>query len=150
VVAQSHPHRHLTLSQDGGSTEAVMRAVERFLGDERIRYVTPGRHLGEARHKSSLFVIGGCLDTAAIGAFEAPMRMCTSLSYPGLALAAAIAPHFARTGQGASGAPQLAKAIRLLLIGHAAVAGIVLVWAGPIAHVLLGGGYPHSEAVLRG
>jgi hypothetical protein len=31
-----------------------MRAVGPYLADERIRYVTPGEHLGNARHKSSL------------------------------------------------------------------------------------------------
>jgi O-antigen/teichoic acid export membrane protein len=97
-----------------------------------------------------VFVIGAYLNPAAVGAFQAPMRLTTFLSYPGLALAAAVAPQFARSGEPTSAAATLATAIRLLLIGHAAVAGIVLVWARPIAHLLLGNGYPNSAAVLRG
>jgi GT2 family glycosyltransferase len=54
VLAQTYTHWHLTISEDQGPTEQVMRVVEPYLADERIRYVTPGRHLGLARHKSSL------------------------------------------------------------------------------------------------
>ncbi len=96
-----------------------------------------------------VFVISGYLNTSAVGSFQAPMRLASFLAYPGLALAAAVAPQFARAEGSRSGSGALAKAIRLLLIGHVAVAGIVLVWARPIAHILLGSGYPQSTAVLR-
>lgn len=96
-----------------------------------------------------VFVIGAFLNTSAVGSFEAPMRMAAFLAYPGLALAAAVAPQFARTEGSTSRSIALARAIRLLLIGHAAAAAIVLVWARPITDVLLGGGYPQSAAVLR-
>jgi glycosyltransferase involved in cell wall biosynthesis len=58
VIAQSYEHWRLTVSEDGGSTAPVMRAVEPYLVDERIQYATPGRHLGNARHKSSLLAQG--------------------------------------------------------------------------------------------
>jgi GT2 family glycosyltransferase len=58
VIAQSYEHWQLTISEDGGSTEPVRRAVEPYLADERIRYVTPGKHLGNARHKTSLLEQG--------------------------------------------------------------------------------------------
>jgi len=58
VIAQSYSHWQLTISEDGGPTEPVMRAVEPFLADKRIRYATPEEHLGNARHKSSLLAQG--------------------------------------------------------------------------------------------
>jgi hypothetical protein len=58
VIAQSYEHWRLTVSEDGGSTAPVMRAVEPYLVDKRIRYATPGRHLGNAKHKSSLVTQG--------------------------------------------------------------------------------------------
>lgn len=96
-----------------------------------------------------VFVIGAYLNTSAVGSFEAPMRLTAFLAYPGLALAAAVAPRFARTGDRATASAALSRAIRLLLIGHAAVAAVVLVWADPITRLLLGSGYPQSAAVLR-
>lgn len=58
VIAQSYPHWDLTISEDGGSTEAVRRAVEPHLEDERVRYVTPGELMGSARHKEWLTSAG--------------------------------------------------------------------------------------------
>ena len=58
VIAQSYTHWRLTISQDGGPTEPVIRTVEPYLKDERIRYITPGEQLGLARHKSSLAAQG--------------------------------------------------------------------------------------------
>ncbi len=96
-----------------------------------------------------VFVISAYKNTTAVGSFSAPMRVMVFLTYPGLALAAAVAPQFARTEHGSGAARSLMTAMRLLLIGHAAIAGIVLVWAKPIAHLLIGTGYPHSVAVFR-
>ncbi|MFI4977953.1 MAG: glycosyltransferase [Solirubrobacterales bacterium] len=58
VIAQSYERWQLTISEDRGTTEPVLRAVEPYLGDKRIRYTTPGEHLGNARHKSSLLAQG--------------------------------------------------------------------------------------------
>jgi O-antigen/teichoic acid export membrane protein len=96
-----------------------------------------------------VFVISAYLNTSAVGSFSAPMRVMTFLTYPGLALAAAVAPQFARTERDSGAARNLNRAIRLLLIGHVAIAGIVLVWAKPIGHLLIGNGYAHSVAVFR-
>jgi GT2 family glycosyltransferase len=54
VLAQTYEHWRLTVSEDGGPTDPVRRAVEPYLADERIRLVAPVEHLGLARHKSSL------------------------------------------------------------------------------------------------
>lgn len=58
VIEQSYSNWKLTVSEDGGQTKPVVRAIEPYLGDERIRYVTPAERLGTARHKSSLVAQG--------------------------------------------------------------------------------------------
>jgi glycosyltransferase involved in cell wall biosynthesis len=58
VIAQSYERWQLTISEDGGPTEPVRRAVEPYLGDKRIQYATPGERLGNAMHKSSLLAQG--------------------------------------------------------------------------------------------
>ena len=58
VIAQSYPYWRLTVSEDGGPTNPIMRAVEPYLGDERIRYVAQSEHVGLARMKSSLVAQG--------------------------------------------------------------------------------------------
>jgi GT2 family glycosyltransferase len=58
VLAQTYPHWRLTISEDRATTSAVARAVDPYLTDERIRYVTPGEHLGLARHKTWLVARG--------------------------------------------------------------------------------------------
>ena len=58
VLAQSYGHWRLTVSEDAGPTEAVARAVEPYLADERVRYVSTGHRLGLAGHKSSLAAHG--------------------------------------------------------------------------------------------
>ncbi|HTX10907.1 MAG TPA: glycosyltransferase [Solirubrobacteraceae bacterium] len=58
VLAQSYEHWRLTISEDAGSSEAVRRAVEPYLDDPRIEYVSADEHLGLARHKSSLVASG--------------------------------------------------------------------------------------------
>jgi len=58
VLAQSHRHWRLTISEDGPPTDAMMRAVEPYLRDERVTYTSTGRWLGLARNKSRLATAG--------------------------------------------------------------------------------------------
>jgi GT2 family glycosyltransferase len=58
VLAQSYQHWRLTVSEDGPQTDPVRLAVEPYLGDERVRYVSTGKWLGLARNKSSLAATG--------------------------------------------------------------------------------------------
>ncbi len=58
VLAQSYGHWRLTVSEDGPPTDGIRDAVEPYLEDERVRYVTTGRRMGLARNKSSLAADG--------------------------------------------------------------------------------------------
>ena len=54
VLAQSYRRWRLTVSEDGPTTHALRGVIEPYLADERVRYVSTGRRLGLAEHKSSL------------------------------------------------------------------------------------------------
>jgi glycosyltransferase involved in cell wall biosynthesis len=58
VQAQTYPHWRLRVSEDGGRTEPVAAVVQPFLTDERIRYASPDRRLGNADHKTALVADG--------------------------------------------------------------------------------------------
>jgi O-antigen/teichoic acid export membrane protein len=93
-------------------------------------------------------VIGAYLTTADVGFFQAPNRLTTILAYPGLAIAAGVAPRLSRGGEGPD-VLSLQRALRLLLILQAAMIPPVVVWADPITDLLLGSAYADSADVLR-
>jgi O-antigen/teichoic acid export membrane protein len=77
------------------------------------------------------------------------MRLTIVLGYPGIAVAQALGPRVARDRGERARAP-FTNAMRWLAVIGVAEAVFALVWAGPIAHVALGGGYAGSARVLRG
>ena len=86
-----------------------------------------------------ILLIGAILGTTAVGIFQAPAKLITFLHYPGLALSAGVSPRLSRGGAGPNvGAFQ--SGIRYLMILQAAMVVPVIVWAGPIADVVLGEG----------
>jgi glycosyltransferase involved in cell wall biosynthesis len=58
VLAQSFQEWRLVVSEDGPGSDAVARAVEPYLGDERITFVTTGAAVGAARHMTRLIQAG--------------------------------------------------------------------------------------------
>lgn len=93
-----------------------------------------------------VLLIGGILGTAAAGVFQAPLRLIVFLHYPGLALAAGVAP---RMEAGAERIEPFQGALRWLIIFQAASVVPFVVWADPIVDLLLGDGYEESAGVLR-
>jgi O-antigen/teichoic acid export membrane protein len=92
-------------------------------------------------------LIGGFLNAAQVGFFQAPIRLATFLSYPGYALAAGIAPTLAR--QQSIRPEAFARALRYLAIVQVAVLVPLVVWAEPIVRLLLGGQFVRSAIVLQ-
>jgi glycosyltransferase involved in cell wall biosynthesis len=52
VIGQSYGNWRLTISEDRGPTQPIVRAVEPYLGDARIRYLPSEDSLGIPRNKS--------------------------------------------------------------------------------------------------
>jgi O-antigen/teichoic acid export membrane protein len=96
-----------------------------------------------------LLLIGAIVGTAAVGFFSAPLQLCALLHYPGLAVAASVAPRVARHAELASDRAAFNRALQILVVVQAAMTAVVLVWAEPIVHVLLGERYDASVDVLR-
>lgn len=93
-------------------------------------------------------VIGGLLDTAAVGRFQAPMRIVGFLNMPAAAISSGVAPRLAAHEQGRNVAAFVA-ALRGLIVIQGLFLAPLLAWAEPIAHLLFGDGYGASTAVLR-
>jgi O-antigen/teichoic acid export membrane protein len=95
-------------------------------------------------------LIGLLLDTAAVGLFQAPMRLIPFLLYPALAIAYGVAPRLARHEDEQPNVGAFVSAMRLLVIVHCALLAPLIVWGGPIAELLFGAEYGESANVLRG
>jgi O-antigen/teichoic acid export membrane protein len=95
-----------------------------------------------------VLLIGAILGTTAVGVFQAPAKLITFLHYPGLALSAGVSPRLSRGGEGPNVAA-FQDGIRYLMILQAALVVPIVVWAGPIIEVVLGGEFEESADVLR-
>jgi O-antigen/teichoic acid export membrane protein len=126
-----------------GNPSGRLRAIARYAGallliDTVFTVIT----------QIDILLIGAILGTTAVGIFQAPAKLTTFLHYPGLALSAGVSPRLSRGGAGPNvGAFQ--TGIRYLMILQAAMVVPVIVWAGPIADVVLGSGFEESADVLR-
>ena len=95
-------------------------------------------------------VIGAFLGAGSVGIYAAPLRFVVFLGYPGLAVANAVAPRLARSGEEQLAPAAFVSAIRYLIVAQAIFVPPLVVWAGPIAAFLLGPGYEDAADVLRG
>ena len=96
-----------------------------------------------------LLLIGALLDTEDVGLFGAPLKLTALIMYPGLALAAGVAPRLARGEGQEPNVGALETSMRLLVLLQVLFAGFMLVWAEPIVDIALGDGYEESVDVLR-
>lgn len=138
----------------------ILRGIPRRL---LARSSGPAEPSGLVRYAGALFVvdvavtlyyyldvllIGALLGTVAVGLFEAPLRMMKVLEYPGLALAAGLAPRLA----GARTAHELrafARGLRYLITLQFAMLAPLVVWAEPLVLTVLGPDYAASVPVVR-
>jgi O-antigen/teichoic acid export membrane protein len=96
-----------------------------------------------------LLLIGALLDTEDVGLFGAPLKLTALIMYPGLALAAGVAPRLARGEADEPNVGALEASMRLLILLQVLFAGFMLVWAEPIVDIALGDDYEESVDVLR-
>jgi O-antigen/teichoic acid export membrane protein len=96
-----------------------------------------------------ILLIGAILTASAAGVFQAPVRLLSVVSYPGVALGAAIGPRLARvSADSRPDASPLVRAARQLLVVQTLMAALLVGWATPLAGAVLGGGYARSAHVL--
>lgn len=94
-----------------------------------------------------VLLLGALLGSTAVGTFQAVIRVNSMFAYAGLALSAGVAPKIA-AGRGRNVAA-FQSAVRMLIIGQAALLAPLIVWAHPIVSLLLGPEFEESVPVLR-
>jgi O-antigen/teichoic acid export membrane protein len=99
--------------------------------------------------QSSPLLIGGFLGPTAVGLYQAPARLLVFLQYVGISVANGVAPGLARREGHEPEVRQFSTALRYLIVFQAVLVAPVLVWARPIADLVLGAGYERSADVLR-
>lgn len=90
-------------------------------------------------------LVGGLLGRTAVGIYAAPLRLLVLLTYPGQSVANAVSPRMA----GAS--PEVSTfnaALRWLILYQTALMAPVVLWAEPLAVLVLGEQYRDSATVL--
>jgi O-antigen/teichoic acid export membrane protein len=95
-----------------------------------------------------ILLIGGILGTSAVGIFQAPAKLINFLHYPGLALSAGVSPRLARGTEGPN-VKAFATGIRYLMILQGLLVVPTVVWAEPIADLVLGAEFAESAGVMR-
>jgi O-antigen/teichoic acid export membrane protein len=93
-------------------------------------------------------LLGAFLNAKAVGVYSAPVRFIVFLHYPGLSIAAGIAPRLARSRTSEPDVRALAAGLRWLILIQTLLVAPTIVWAHPLADILLGSGYGRSADVL--
>jgi O-antigen/teichoic acid export membrane protein len=96
-----------------------------------------------------VLLIGAILDARSAGIFSAPAQLLIFAQYGGLALAAGVGPRLAWGREQGPDVSSFQAGLRLLLALQFLLVAPILVWAGPITHLLFGAGYSSSADVLR-
>jgi O-antigen/teichoic acid export membrane protein len=93
-------------------------------------------------------LLGALLNAKAVGVYSAPVRFIVFLHYPGLSIASAIAPRLARGRTTEPDVPALVSGLRWIILVQTVLVAPTVVWASPLADILLGEGYGRSADVL--
>src|SRR4051812_3642629 len=93
-------------------------------------------------------LLGALLNAKAVGLYSAPARFIVFLHYPGLSIASGVAPRLARGPNSEPDVRALAAGLRWIILIQTVLVAPTIVWARPLADLLLGGGYARSADVL--
>jgi O-antigen/teichoic acid export membrane protein len=98
-----------------------------------------------------VLIMGAILSAPAVAAFQAPARLLSLATYPGMALANAFGPRVADRADMARTSAALASAVRRLVLVQGFAAALVAAYADVIVHLALGHRYvgTSAESVLR-
>ena len=95
-----------------------------------------------------ILLIGGLLGAAAVGSFNAVLRIITVLGYLGTAVSGGVAPRLS-LGDGSPDTRAFNHGLRYLNIVQGLVLAPMIVWAKPLVDLLLGPGYEQSAQVMQ-
>ena len=139
----------------------LVRMIGRVGGRERTRSAVGPREV--LRYAGATFIvdlgwtliaridillIGALLTSAAVGCFNAVLRILTVLGYLGMSVSQGVAPRLA-SGDGPPDVRAFGQALRYLLVLQGLVLAPMIVWAKPITDVLLGDEFAQSAPVMQ-
>lgn len=96
-----------------------------------------------------VLIIGAYLGASSVGIFSAPVQLVAFLAYPSSAITAGVAPRLSRVAPGGPNVRAFMVGVRLMFIVQAAIASLVVGWAGLMVHIGLGSKYAGSVDVFR-
>jgi O-antigen/teichoic acid export membrane protein len=139
----------------------LVRMLGRIGGPERARsQVGPREVLGYAGAtfivdlgwtliaRIDILLIGALLTSAAVGRFNAVLRILTVLGYLGVAVSQGVAPRLS-AGGGTPDVRAFSQGLRYLLIVQGLVLAPMIVWSKPLVDLLLGHGFGQSAPVMQ-
>jgi O-antigen/teichoic acid export membrane protein len=96
-----------------------------------------------------ILLIGALLTSAAVGRFNAVLRILTVLGYLGVAVSQGVAPRLSTGGGGTPDVRAFSQGLRYLLIVQGLVLAPMIVWSRPLVDLLLGHGFAQSAPVMQ-
>ena len=101
-----------------------------------------------ALYQVDVLMVGVFLTPAAVGIYQAPLRVMTPVTYVGIALASGLAPAVAQERDEVRRRTQVARVFAMVAFGEAVVAALIFARAGDLV-AILGSDYHQSVSVLR-
>jgi O-antigen/teichoic acid export membrane protein len=95
-----------------------------------------------------ILLIGALLTSAAVGRFNAVLRILTVCGYLGTAVSQGVAPRLS-LGDGTPDVRAFSQGLRYLLILQGLVLAPMIVWSKPLVDLLLGHGFAQSAPVMQ-
>ena len=138
VVARRFGRAAVLARPTGRTRQLATYAVPTFLTNGIYRLYT----------QVDVLIIGALLGTSAVGVWAAPLRLTIPLAYVGQALANSVAPRQAASAEGRN-VRAFEASLRLMMIVQGLALAPIVVWANPIADLLLGHEFHRSANVLR-
>jgi len=144
----------LLLARHQGGLGIIRTPFQRRLGASIARYagaVAVVDAIWAMLSQLDVLIMGAILSVPAVAAFQAPARLLSLATYPGMALANAFGPSVADRTDMARTSAALASAVRRLLLVQGFAAAVVAAYADVIVHLALGQRYvgTSAESVLR-
>jgi O-antigen/teichoic acid export membrane protein len=119
----------------------------RLLGYGIALFVIDGVYTAFAEIDTLL--VGAILGASAAGILGAPMRLIPLMVYPAAAITAGVAPRMAKGEHEGPNVAALEMGLRLLVLVYLLMVTPLLVWAGPLVHLVFGPEYGEAADVLR-
>jgi O-antigen/teichoic acid export membrane protein len=141
LVRQAIKH---PISLRGSVEESHLR---RIFGYGSVLLIIEGAYTIFARLDAIL--IGAIISVTAVGQFGAALQITALLGIGGQAIGSAVAPRIAKTADAPGEVKTLERSLPIIILLQGLVLAPLVVWADPIARLILGEGFGEAAECLR-